>query len=189
MLALVCCFFGADGCLFWKKQQPLPLPAPARVDLPPKQVDAPVRTPADISIDTPPVPEPKPQEPPTFPKAPSRPQRARQVTPVPEIPASEAQPAPAAPTPPVRVAEPLKLSPMLSDNEQRELNAAIKDLIDRAERNLTAARARNLTPQQKELVRQAEVFMAQAQTTRTTDLTAARSLAERAELLSREALK
>lgn len=94
-----------------------------------------------------------------------------------------------APAPPVKTAEPLKLSPMLSDNEQRELNAAIKDLMDRAERNLAAAKARNLNAEQKEMMRQAEVFMNQAQSTRATDLTAARSLAERAELLSREALK
>ena len=186
---MACCFFGADGCLFWKKQQPLPVPAPAKVDLPPKQVDAPIRPPADISIETPPVPEPKPQEPPIFPKAPPKQQRARQVAPAPEIPAAEAQPPAPAPPPPVKEVEPLKLSPMLSDNEQRELNAAIKDLIDRAERNLIAARARNRTAQQKEMVRQAEVFMTQAQSTRATDLTAARSLAERAELLSREALK
>jgi len=133
------------------------------------------------------VPEPKPQEPPTFHKAAPRPQRARQVTPVQEVPAAEPpEPAPAAPA---KVAEPLRLSPMLSDSEQRELNAAIKDLIDRAERNLVAARARNLNTDQKEMVRQAEVFVNQAQSTRATDLTAARSLAERAELLSREALK
>ena len=143
----------------------------------------------DISIETPPVPEPKPQEPPIFPKAPPKPVRAKPVTTVPEIPAAEAQSPAPAPLPAPKAAEPLKLSPMLSDNEQRELNAAIKDLIDRAERNLTAARARNLGPEQKEMVRQAEVFMTQARSTRATDLTAARSLAERAELLSREALK
>ncbi len=78
---------------------------------------------------------------------------------------------------------------MLSEAEQRELNAAIKDLIERAERNLALARSRNLSAQQKEMIRQAEVFVSQAQSTRETDLNAARSLAERAELLSREALR
>jgi type IV secretory pathway VirB10-like protein len=189
VLALVCCVLASDGCLFWRKKAPLPQPAPAKLELPPKQVQAPVQPPEDISIETPPVPEPKPQEPPTFPKAPPRPTRAKQVTIPPEPPPAEAQPSTPAPAPSVKTAEPLKLSPMLSENEQRELNAAIKDLIDRAERNLMAARARNLNSDQKEMVRQAEVFMTQAQSTRATDLTAARSLAERAELLSREALK
>jgi hypothetical protein len=184
VLALTCCLFTSNGCLFWRKQQALPLPAPAKVDLPPKQVETPVRPPTDISIDTPPVPEPKPQEPPSFPKATPRPQRARQAPPVQEVPAAEPPP-PA----PAKVAEPLRLSPMLSDSEQRELNTAIRELIDQAERNLAAARARNLNSDQKEMARQAEVFMNQAQSTRATDLTAARSLAERAELLSREALK
>jgi hypothetical protein len=78
---------------------------------------------------------------------------------------------------------------MLSKAEQQELNAAIKDLLERAERNVALAKSRNLTAQQKELVRQAEVFVSQAQSARETDLNAAKSLAERAELLSREALR
>jgi hypothetical protein len=78
---------------------------------------------------------------------------------------------------------------MLSKTEQQELNAAIKDLLERAERNLGLAKSRNLTAQQKELIRQAEVFVNQAQSARETDLNAAKSLAERAELLSREALR
>jgi len=89
----------------------------------------------------------------------------------------------------VKPAEPLRLSPMLSKAEQQELNAAIKDLLERAERNVALAKSRNLTAQQKELVRQAEVFVSQAQSARETDLNAAKSLAERAELLSREALR
>lgn len=158
------------------------------MELPPKQIDAPVQPAQNIIIETPPEPKPKLHEPPTFPKA--QPKTARtKPDPGPPEPVASESPATQPVTGPVKPAEPLRLSPMLSEAEQRELNAAIKDLIERAERNFALARSRNLTTQQKELIRQAEVFLSQAQSVRETDLNAARSLAERAELLSREALR
>jgi 1,6-anhydro-N-acetylmuramate kinase len=78
---------------------------------------------------------------------------------------------------------------MLSESEQRSIDAAIRAMVARAEQNISAARSRSLNAQQRELVRQAEVFLAQARELRERDLHAARSLAERAELLSSEALK
>lgn len=75
---------------------------------------------------------------------------------------------------------------MLTEEQQRAYDAAITASIDRAQQNLARARARNLNPQQRDLAARAEAFIAQAQQARRTDPAAAKSLAERAELLSRE---
>ena len=75
---------------------------------------------------------------------------------------------------------------MLSDEQQRTYEAAINDLLARAQQNVARARTRNLNAQEKDLLTRAEAFIAQAQQARRTDPAAAKSLAGRAELLSRE---
>lgn len=115
---------------------------------------------------------------------PPRPHRARS--------APKAAP-PATPVGPVAPPQPQQadvpqLAPLMSDDQQRSYNDAINDLVFRAGRNIKDARAHALNNRQRERVAQAETFVAQAMEVRKQDLPAAKSLAERAELLSREVL-
>jgi hypothetical protein len=180
---LVCLSLFSESC-FLARKKVVPPPAPtAPADLPPKPVSPPVQSPGDVKIETPPAAEPEPQQLPTFPKPAPR-QAQKDV----ETPPAPSEPIGPKPTDVPKV-DPPKLSPMLSNSEQRDLAAAIYDLLGRTERNISTAKSLNLNPQQKELVRQAENFLAQARAVREHDLPAARSLAERALLLSTEALK
>jgi len=60
------------------------------------------------------------------------------------------------------------------------------DLLSKAERELTTAESRFPTVPQKQRIAQARGFISQAIAVRERDLAAAKSLAERAEILSRE---
>ncbi len=75
---------------------------------------------------------------------------------------------------------------MLSPAEQRDLNQAIDQSIARANRNLASLAAYKLTAAQQETALRVRTFLKQAQAARASDLEAARSLAERADLLSRD---
>jgi len=89
--------------------------------------------------------------------------------------------------PPARAgAPPLELTPLLSEAEQRAYSIAIADLLAKAERELTTAESRFPTVPQKQRIAQARGFISQAIAVRERDLAAAKSLAERAEILSRE---
>lgn len=75
---------------------------------------------------------------------------------------------------------------MLSEEQRRTFDAAIDDLIGRAQQNLARARARRLSRQRQEMAARVDAFIVQAKDVRRQDPAAAKSLAERAELLSRE---
>lgn len=122
--------------------------------------------------------------------------------PAPSEPASEnashpvhhrapAAPAPAPSAAPARPASaaPIQLGDMLSPDEQQKLSAAIDASVARANRNLAALSGRTLSSGQRETVNQIRSFLKQAENARSTDLQAARSLAERADLLSRDLLQ
>ena len=107
----------------------------------------------------------------------------------PRRPATEsAKPAVATPetaTPPA----PVQLGPLLSSDAQRAYAQAVAELIAKAERNLAAAQARG--PKRAATRSDGPVsrrFIAQAQEIKGRDLPAAKSLAERAEIVSREVL-
>jgi ATP-dependent exoDNAse (exonuclease V) beta subunit len=79
-----------------------------------------------------------------------------------------------------------QLAPMLSEEEQRNYDAAIAELVGRARQNLAKAKGRTLSQDMQDIVQRAEEILARAEQQRKQDPAAAKSLAERAELLSRE---
>jgi hypothetical protein len=147
-----------------------------------------IEPPPEILVPEPPKPAPPPVTlPPKEEESQPQPRRAspkpvQQTAPAVPAPTGPVAP-PAPPPPPVPVPE---LTPLLSAEQQRAYESAINDLLARAQRNIGLARSRNLNAQQKDQLARAEAFMAEARKARITDPAAAKSLAERAELLSRE---
>jgi len=150
---------------------------------------------------TPPQPTPPPPLPPqSGPSVTPPPQTAAKIPPPPpkqnkrhkknhEAPVPAPEPAPAqqaAAAPPPQAAAPVQLSQVLSDDQRRDYEAHIHDSLDSANRNLSSIGNRQLTPQQETLRSQVLSFISQAQEARKTDLVTARSLAERADLLSKD---
>ena len=175
MLPVTSCIFG--------RRKPLPPPAAAPVQLPadhrpPQRIEEP---PEIIPPELPP-PAPRleiPSPPPKTETAVDEPEPARRRT---APPAPVAQPAP---TPaPAKVPQ---LAPLLSDEERRAYDTAIDALVARTTQNLMRARGRTLSAAEKDSLVRAEAFLEQARETRKIDPAAAKSLAERAELLSRHA--
>jgi hypothetical protein len=78
---------------------------------------------------------------------------------------------------------------MLSPEQENQLKQQIDGSLYSAQQNLAKTRGRALDQDQRETARQIESFIKQAQATRASDLEAARSLAERADLLSRDLVK
>jgi type IV secretory pathway VirB10-like protein len=190
---VVLALLSLDACL--KRKQPAATaPPPAPIVLPQKppveQKQPQISPPADANGKSSPPQSPKaleiPPELPGPPVPPKRTRRARTKTPSPS-PAQQ-QPAQPAPSAPITTAAEPQLAPMLSEEQKRIYATAITELVVKAERNLSAAEARNPNQQQREMIQQAKTFLAQAQDIRTRDLAAAKSLADRAEILSREVL-
>ena len=75
---------------------------------------------------------------------------------------------------------------MMSEQETRDLNRAIDAALSIAEQNLRGVRSRDRNSKQQAMLDQAEAFARQARETRPSDPVAAKSLAERANQLSRE---
>ncbi|HUA20700.1 MAG TPA: hypothetical protein VMB25_18255 [Bryobacteraceae bacterium] len=107
---------------------------------------------------------------------PPEPKKSRTATAAPATP----QPAPAPPAP----APPPRLGDILTQDQQREYNAAIDQSLSRAQASLGSIGNRQLTRDQQSLVEQIHSFMQQAQDTRKTDLEGAKRLAERADVLA-----
>jgi cob(I)alamin adenosyltransferase len=78
------------------------------------------------------------------------------------------------------------LGDILTREQERQYNAAIDQSLARAQNSLNAIASRQLTKEQKAVVAQIQSFVQQAQTTRKSSLSGARSLAERAEVLARD---
>ena len=81
---------------------------------------------------------------------------------------------------------PPRLGDILTREQERQYNAAIDQSLARAQNSLNAIASRQLTKEQKAVVAQIQSFVQQAQTTRKSSLSGARSLAERAEVLARD---
>lgn len=126
-----------------------------------------------------PVPPPAP-----VPAAHNPPKRS--TTPPPLTPA----PQPSTPTVqsvPAPSPEPqFRLGQTLTPEEQRAYNAQIDQHIQRATQALGSVGTRTLTAQQKASVAQIHGFIAQAQQMRGTDVVRAKSLAERADILTQD---
>jgi len=157
------------------RQQPVPPPP----SLPPQQQTQPATT----------VQEQQPQQPPPPPEPqPRRPRRsstqpatsaAPSPAPPPEQPPPESAPVPATP----------RLGQVLTPEQQREYNTAINASAGRARENLKILQSRSLTEEQRATILQIESFLSQVEETRKYDLVAARSLAERADLLASDLMK
>lgn len=171
-----------SSCWMPARSKPVlpPPPAPSS-NLPVQTTPAPrIEPPPEIVL--PDMPEEAQQEPPHFPKhaEPAAPAQVPRTAP----PALVGPPTPAGAPDPPPVPE---LTPMMSDNERRAYGAAIDELLSRVGQNIAAARRRSLDSRRRDLLSRAETFTAQARELRERDPAGAKSLAERAELLSREA--
>lgn len=78
---------------------------------------------------------------------------------------------------------------MLTPERQQALSQEVDRSLSRARRNLAALAGKHLDAAGREAERQVKSFIQQAQTARASDLEASRSLAERADLLSRDLLR
>jgi hypothetical protein len=124
-----------------------------------------------------PPPAPAPQSvTPATPEEPTPPPPRRSVPrPDPPKPAS----------PPV---ESPRLGALLTPEQQHDQNIRIDHSLEDASKSLGTVEKRTLSPAQQAAVAQIRGFMAQAEQLRKSDLTGARSLAERAQLLARDLL-
>src|ERR1700688_840858 len=142
-----------------------PPAAPAEIGPPAAPLPAPVTSAPAAPAQTP-QPQPPPQSPP-----PSTPPRSTR----PAEPNSSGQPSPAP-----------RLGDILTTEQERQYNSAIDQSLARTQSSLGAIANRKLTKEQQAVVAQIQSFVQQAQTTRKSNLPAARSLAERADVLARD---
>ncbi|HLJ50151.1 MAG TPA: hypothetical protein VKU01_29260 [Bryobacteraceae bacterium] len=96
---------------------------------------------------------------------------------------------PATPTPPVQqpsqpTEPPIRLGRALGTDEQRALNTTIDQHLANAERLLSSLAGKRLSKQQNDSAAHVRSFITQAAEARKTDLEAAKSLAERADVLA-----
>lgn len=78
---------------------------------------------------------------------------------------------------------------MLTPEQQRQYNAEMDKSLQRAQANIAIVSKRQLSREQQGIVVQVQSFIEQAQNTRKTNLTAAKSLAARADVLARELVR
>jgi hypothetical protein len=143
-------------------QQPAAQPAPA------------AKEPPRYQVNRPPQSEPQPQQTPP-PRRSSRPSSGTTAE-----PNAAGQPNP----PPSNQAP--RLGDILTPEQERQYNAAIDQSLASAQTSLGSLTNRQLTKEQQAVVAEIQSFIQQAQTTRKTNLPAARSLAERANVLARD---
>lgn len=165
-----------------KKQTPIPTPPaplPARqpAAAPPQQSPAQPQPSATQAQPFPAQPQPPATQPP-----PTRHRRRPSPMPVQSAPAPVEPPQPAPAAPPV-------LGTMLTPERKLALNQEIDRSLARARSNLSSLAGKNVDAAGRETARQVQSFIHQAQTARASDLEASRSLAERADLLSRDLLR
>jgi hypothetical protein len=153
-------------------------PQPSASDAPPPaQSSPPIQTTPAV---TEPAPESAPSSPALVQPPPQQPTQPHPARPAGTVPGPQAQPTPgppAAPTP--------QLAPVLTPDQQRQLGADIDQSLEHAQASLRSIGNRQLTQQQHADMDDIRNFIRQAQATRSTDLPAAKRLAERAEVLAR----
>jgi len=147
-----------------------PPAAPAEAAPPAAPQPAPATSPPAAPA---PAPQPQvpPQSPPQSPPPASPPPRSTR----PAEPNSSGQPNPAP-----------RLGEILTTEQERHYNSAIDQSLARTQSSLGVIANRKLTKEQQSVVAQIQSFVQQAQTTRKSNLPAARSLAERADVLARD---
>ena len=162
--------------------QPAPAAtAPEKTDKAPATTTPSSTTPSQPSTQTPAPKDVSPYQRNRPPEQPASPRRAsRPATPLSPTPA----PPTSGPTPPPAVSPPI--GDILTPEQQRQFNSAIDQSLAQAQAGLSSVSNRQLSKQQQDTVAQVLNFIRQAQETRKSDLPAARSLAERAEVLARD---
>src|ERR1700687_2199920 len=112
------------------------------------------------------------------------------MTPPPDEPVQTKKPKhtsrPAAPATAPPTNQPLRLGQMLTPAQERQYNAAMDQSLRRAQANIAIVSKRRLSTEQQGVVAQIQSFIEQAQSTRKTNLTEAKSLAKRADVLARD---
>jgi hypothetical protein len=88
--------------------------------------------------------------------------------------------------PPAPPSQAPRLGDILTPEQERQYNTAIDQSLSRAQARLGAIANRQLTRDQQGLVAQIQGFIQEAQTTRKSNLAAAKSLAERADVLAQD---
>lgn len=193
-LCLAGCLLLTSAC-HREKPRPLSPPPPPqpvqksesdiKLDAPPKVEPKTAATevlplPAEVQDLPPPPPEPKPQKRrrSTAPPAKTTPTQGEEET---ENQVANDQTVPAVELP--------KLGEVLSTDQQKEYRRTINDSIKRARRNLAIVRRHALSEDQTNTVGQVESLILQADKTQDSDLTSAKSLAERADLLAQDLAK
>lgn len=163
------------------KAQPPVIAAPPT--LPPTNVENP-RVPPPPKVDqaetpavAPPVATQIPAKPPAPPKpAPKQPRKP--------VPARAQASAPVETPPAASTLEPLVLAPVLSSAQQSSLNRAIDAAVAQTESALASVASKQMSTTQQANADRARSFLEQARETRATDLTTAKTLAERAVVLA-----
>ncbi len=168
-----------SGCNKRHVAAPVPsTPAPS-VAPEPAETTAPA-TPANAAAPSPPAqntqPPPSPSPPATAPTTP-----APQASPTRRAPRTGET---ANPTHPVNPAP--RLGDILTPDQERQYNSAIDQSLARTQSSLALIANHRLTREQQGVVAQIQGFIQQAQTTRKSNLSAARSLAERADVLAKD---
>jgi len=120
----------------------------------------------------------KPPDQPPPPKRATRPPNPTQTP-----PATAPQSPPPAAAPP---ADGPRLGDILTPDQQRQYNAAIELSLSHVQTSLSNIASHQLTKEQEATFAQVQNFVQQAQATRKDDLAAAKSLAERAEVLAHD---
>jgi hypothetical protein len=158
--------------------------APVAAPVPPTPTAAPAET---APSPAPVAPAPPPQTQPPQPQAP-QPQAPQPQPPQPQPPSQSPQPstAPRRSTPPSEPNPPPRLGDILTPEQARQYNSAIDQSLARTQSSLGVIAQHRLTKEQQGVVAQIQSFIQQAQTTRKSNLPAARSLAERADVLARD---
>lgn len=132
----------------------------------------------------PPPPQVRTATPATTPPAKARTSPQPAAAPKPAKPESATPPAPAA-----RTTAPV-LGEIIRPESQAEIERFVQASLDRAQQNIARLHQRSPSPEQLRGIAQVEVFIRQAQDARrTNDLSNARSLAERADVLSQDLLR
>jgi outer membrane biosynthesis protein TonB len=161
---------------------PPPAPQPQQNAITaPAELPQPPEVPPEPSQPVIPAPTLPPEVPP--PPAPATPQ-PRPRRPAPSD--TRTQPYPAEVPTPQQPAEPPRLSTKTTPEQERDLNTQIDQSLNNAETSLRAIQNRTLGKEQQGAVAQVRSFIRQAREMRVSDLPAARSLAQRAEILARD---
>ena len=141
-----------------------------------------------------PPPAPKPQPPPAQKKGRASRKKAADVKPVEAAQAKPveviAEPPTSGPNTPGPSPGPTgpRLAPMLTQDQMKEYTRKFEGALDRAKSAVVLIQGKALNTEQKETVTTIKSFVAQAEQAREQDLVSAVSLAERADLLSRDLL-